>query len=231
MASLVMTTSSNSICTSSHEKTEQQPQQHQQQHQQLVGPSNENNNNNNNNSSSSTLLAQQYGGRHVGGWVDRLPACVIPYVQLSRLSPPAALLLILFPHFFGILHAAIVLLSSSSSSSSSSSIETAVALVPAMLRACAIVVAGCFFASNAAHAWNDLIDAPLDRLVARTRDRPVARGAISPRAAFLFAASQALLAALLLRAAGPGTDHHPWLRLLRKVPLRLAALGLESVTF
>ncbi|AEO60785.1 hypothetical protein MYCTH_2096317 [Thermothelomyces thermophilus ATCC 42464] len=125
------------------------------------------------------LLAQQYGGGHVGGWVDRLPASVIPYVQLARLSPPAGLLLIFFPHFFGILHAAIVLLSAAA----------------AILRACAITLAGSFFSSNAAHAWNDLVDAPMDRQVARTRGRPVARGAISPLGAFLFAVSQALLAA------------------------------------
>src|SRR5438105_263562 len=54
-------------------------------------------------------LAQQYGGQHAGAWVDRLPAAVIPYIQLTRLSPPAGLLLIFLPHLFGILHAAIVL--------------------------------------------------------------------------------------------------------------------------
>ena len=42
-------------------------------------------------------LAQQYGGSHSGGWVGRLPASWVPYVQLARLSPPAALFLIYFP--------------------------------------------------------------------------------------------------------------------------------------
>ncbi|KAL2177754.1 UbiA prenyltransferase family-domain-containing protein [Thermothelomyces heterothallicus CBS 202.75] len=144
------------------------------------------------------LLAQQYGGGHVGGWVDRLPASVIPYVQLARLSPPAGLLLIFFPHFFGILHAAIVLLSSRGSSNGGD--DGGDVPGPAILRACAITLAGSFFSSNAAHAWNDLVDAPMDRQVARTRGRPVARGAISPLGAFLFAASQALLAAGVLAA-------------------------------
>ncbi|KAK0705901.1 UbiA prenyltransferase family-domain-containing protein [Lasiosphaeria miniovina] len=127
-------------------------------------------------------LAQQYGGKHVGGWVSRLPASWVPYVQLTRLSPPAALALIYFPHFFGALLAAILRGSP----------------VAAVLRACAVLLVGSFFFSNAAHAWNDLVDAPLDAAVARTRTRPIPRGAISPRAAFVFTATQAVGAAAVL---------------------------------
>ncbi|KAK3370757.1 putative prenyltransferase [Lasiosphaeria ovina] len=127
-------------------------------------------------------LAQQYGGKHVGGWVSRLPASWVPYVQLTRLSPPAALALIYFPHFFGVLLAAILCGSP----------------VTAVLRACAVLLVGSFFFSNAAHAWNDLVDAPLDAAVARTRARPIPRGAISPRAAFVFTATQAVGAAAVL---------------------------------
>ncbi|KAI0179264.1 UbiA prenyltransferase [Hypoxylon sp. FL1284] len=149
-------------------------------------------------------LSQQYGGIHKGGWVDRVPASWVPYIQLARLSPPVALLLIFFPHVFGALHAA------------------AHASGSPVAPSCALLLAGSFFFSNAAHAWNDIVDAPLDARVARTRSRPVVRGAVSRRAALVFAASQACVAALFLvlpsppaavKAAVPtvlGTAYYPW---------------------
>lgn len=127
-------------------------------------------------------LSTQYGGIHAQGWVSLLPPSWIPYVQLSRLSPPAALLLIWFPHLFGALHAA--------SDLGLSLWELA--------RVSALLLVGSVFYSNAAHAWNDLIDAPIDRQILRTKKRPIVRGAISPKAAFLFTVSQAIGAALLL---------------------------------
>ncbi|KAK3935421.1 UbiA prenyltransferase family-domain-containing protein [Diplogelasinospora grovesii] len=113
-------------------------------------------------------LAQQYGGGHAGGWVERLPSSWIPYVQLARLSPPAALFLIFIQQ-----------------------------RAPAtdVLQACLVMFVGSFFASNAAHAWNDLVDADLDSSVARTKMRPIPRGAIPARGAFVFAVSQAVAAA------------------------------------
>lgn len=129
-------------------------------------------------------LSQHYGGVHAGGWVDFLPSSWIPYIQLARLSPPAALFLIYFPHFFGLLHAA-------------NTHRDSVADVD-VIRTSLLLFGGSFFFSNAAHGWNDLIDAPIDRLIARTRNRPIARGAISPRAAFIFTASQACGAASFL---------------------------------
>lgn len=152
-----------------------------------------------------TALAQQYGGGHVGGWVARLPPTWIPFVQLARLSPPAAIALIYFPHFFGVIHAAILQRSP----------------VPQVLAAAALMLGGTFFFSNAAHAWNDLIDAPIDAAVARTSKRPIPRGAVTHRAAFLFAASQAVGAAVFLYLlpagslvyAAPnivGTTYYPW---------------------
>lgn len=122
-------------------------------------------------------LAQQYGGRHSGKWVSHLPESWIPYVQLARLSPPAGLALIYFPHLFGALLAAVI----------RDSPPTHV------IRTCAILLPWSLFFSNAAHAWNDIIDAPLDAAVARTRQRPIPRGAVSARSAFIFALSQALL--------------------------------------
>ncbi|OTA81550.1 hypothetical protein M434DRAFT_85456 [Hypoxylon sp. CO27-5] len=127
-------------------------------------------------------LAQQYGGSHTGSWVGHLPSTWIPYVQLARLSPPAGVFLVFFPHLFGIIHAAIMQRSS----------------IQPTLRACALMMGASFFLSNAIHGWNDLVDAPVDKLVVRTRGRPIVRGAISPSAAFIFTITQAFLAAAFL---------------------------------
>ncbi|KAK3685172.1 UbiA prenyltransferase family-domain-containing protein [Podospora appendiculata] len=128
-------------------------------------------------------LSQQYGGLHAGSWVDLLPASWIPYVQLSRLSPPVGFFLIVFPHLFGVMHAACV--------HGHGGIEHAA-------RVSLLLVGGSFFCNNASHAWNDLVDAPIDAQIARTKMRPIPRGAISRRAALVFAISQAVGAAVSL---------------------------------
>ncbi|EUC42421.1 hypothetical protein COCMIDRAFT_103530 [Bipolaris oryzae ATCC 44560] len=150
-------------------------------------------------------LSKQYGGVHSEGWVNRLPSSWIAYVQLSRLSPPAALFLIFFPHLFGVIRAANTL------------------NVPAteVIRTCLLLFGGSFFCSNASHAWNDLVDAPIDKAIARTKTRPIPRGAITPLAAFIFAVSQAtgalsflyFLPAESAKAAIPtviGTIYYPY---------------------
>ncbi|KAM7203268.1 UbiA prenyltransferase family domain containing protein [Rhypophila sp. PSN 637] len=127
-------------------------------------------------------LSQQYGGVHAGGWVDLFPESWIPFIQLSRLSPPAGLFLIYFPHFFGAIHAANI--------HDITILETA--------RISLLLLGGSFFCNNASHAWNDLMDADIDAKIARTHTRPIPRGAISKRAALLFAGSQAIGAAIFL---------------------------------
>lgn len=129
-------------------------------------------------------LAQQYGGLHTGKWVSALPASWIPYVQLARLSPPAGVCLVLFPHVFGLFHAYII----------------QPLPLDETLRVAALLVAGSFFFSNAVHGWNDLVDAPIDALVARTKDRPIVRGAVSPGGALIFTVSQGMMAAAVLLA-------------------------------
>ncbi len=127
-------------------------------------------------------VACQYGGNSKSAWVVRLPDSWLPYVQLARLSPPAGLCLIYFPHLFGVLHAAVL--------GESSLFQT--------LQMSALLLFGSFFVSNAIHIWNDLIDAPLDSLVERTRLRPIPRGAVSPSAALVFTLTQAFGATLFL---------------------------------
>ncbi|KAF2640641.1 putative prenyltransferase [Massarina eburnea CBS 473.64] len=127
-------------------------------------------------------LTDQYGGNSKKGWLAHLPDHWLPYVQLARLSPPVGLFLIYFPHTFGLLYAAI--------RQHSLPLEVA--------HAALLLFGGSFFVSNAIHIWNDLIDAPLDAQVERTRNRPIPRGAVSTKAALVYTASQTLGAALFL---------------------------------
>ncbi|MCJ1405576.1 hypothetical protein MMC11_008804 [Xylographa trunciseda] len=130
----------------------------------------------------SNALSQQYGGNHKTGWLAYLPDSWLPYVQLARLSPPAGLFLIYFPHAFGLLHAATLKRSSPD----------------VVLGAAGLMFGASFFFSNAVHIWNDLIDARLDALVERTRNRPIPRGAVTTFAATVFTVTQATGAAVFL---------------------------------
>lgn len=125
---------------------------------------------------------KQFHGLHMGVWVNLLPSSWIPFIRLARLIPPVPVLLIFFPHVFGLIHAAVIHEIPSSS----------------IIRTCYILLGGSFFLSNAIHAWNDLIDSPIDKLVPRTRNRPIPQGVITPRAAFVFTVSQAVAAACCL---------------------------------
>lgn len=129
-----------------------------------------------------TSLAHHYSGNQKSSWVAFLPRSWLPYVQLARLSPPVGLFLIFFPHIFGILYAAIL--------QQSPPLQ--------LLQTSATVFCGSFFVSNAIHTWNDLVDAPLDARVERTRNRPIPRGAVSPVAALVFTITQAIGAMILL---------------------------------
>jgi 4-hydroxybenzoate polyprenyltransferase len=96
--------------------------------------------------------------------------------------PPVGLFLIYIPHSFGLLYAAIRQRAE-----------------PSDVASAAILLFGAsFFVSNAIHIWNDLVDAPLDAKVERTRNRPIPRGAVSWTAAITFTATQACGAALFL---------------------------------
>jgi 4-hydroxybenzoate polyprenyltransferase len=150
-------------------------------------------------------IFQQYGGGHTGTWVNGLNQSWIPYVKLARLSPPIAVLLIYIPHLFGVFHAAIVYQ------------QPPLYILEVSLK----LLGGSLFFSNAAHAWNDLIDAPIDRQVSRTENRPIARGDITPMAGLLFTMVQGLLAASFLLCLSPrtakatiptivGTLYYPW---------------------
>lgn len=69
-----------------------------------------------------------------------------------------------------------------------------------------IILAGTILCSNASHAWNDFVDAPLDALVSRTRMHPVPRGDISRGAAVMFVLFNALAAIVRQAVVNKGPE-------------------------
>lgn len=66
-----------------------------------------------------------------------------------------------------------------------------------------------FFGSNTGHAFNDAVDKPFDRMTARTRKRPVARGDITRCTALAFAALNLSGLILVIFAFSPrGTERY-----------------------
>ncbi len=111
------------------------------------------------------------------GWIARLPAGVRPYARLARLDRPAGSWLLFWPCAWGLALAGGL-----------------VSHWPLLLwfgaGALAMRAAGC--------VWNDIVDRDLDAQVARTRDRPVASGAVSVRAALAFAVALSLVGLVVL---------------------------------
>lgn len=162
-----------------------------------------------------------------------LPKSWIPYIQLARLSPPVGVCLVLFPHVFGFLHGLLLLKSATPLPPAapiqspnvpswnwvwlSSNLPTRLSfsafsfsypqgIAAQLIQPAALLVVGSFFLSNAIHGWNDLIDAPYDALVARTRERPVVRGAVSKTGALLFTVTQGVASAALLTILLPNPE-------------------------
>lgn len=149
------------------------------------------------------------------------PAAWLPYFQLMRLDRPHGILYFYLPHLFGVLHAA-----------TTTNVEPL-----EVFRVSAILFVAVIPMRGAVCAWNDLIDAPLDRQVERTKHRPIARGAISPSAAMVFIVAQALCAAawLLLLPfncavytipAIAGSIFYPWSKRVTDCPQLVCALTL-----
>ena len=107
---------------------------------------------------------------------------LLPYVQLMRLDRPHGLLYFYLPHLYGALHGA-----------------TTTGARPARLSTTAFtLMLATIFVRGAVCSWNDLVDAPFDRQVTRTKNRPIARGAITAPAAMAFIVLQAITAASFL---------------------------------
>lgn len=116
------------------------------------------------------------------GILSYMPRSWVPFAQLMRLDKPGGYYLFAFPHFVGSVHAACLV-----------SLPWA-----EVLRVNAMLGLGCVFVRGAECTWNDYLDADFDRQVSRTRTRPIARGAVSSRAAYIFTAANATAAAAFL---------------------------------
>ena len=113
----------------------------------------------------------------VSSWIDRLPARAQAYARLARLDRPAGSWLLFWPCAWGL------------------------ALAGALPSQWALLLwfaAGSVAMRAAGCVWNDIVDRDLDAQVERTRQRPVASGAISVRAALVYAVLLCLVGLVVL---------------------------------
>lgn len=111
------------------------------------------------------------------GLVAALPRSWIPYAELVRLDKPTGTYYLFFPTLFSTLLAA----------------PMATGIAPMQVFGTAgLFFAGALIMRGAGCAINDLWDRNLDPHVERTKFRPIARGALSPRNAVLFTGTQLL---------------------------------------
>ena len=113
----------------------------------------------------------------VKSWIDLLPAGAQTYARLARLDRPAGTWLLFWPCIAGL------------------ALAGGLQLAPWLVLwfgfgSIAMRGAGC--------VWNDIVDRDLDAQVERTRDRPVASGRISVRAALAFAVALSLIGLVVL---------------------------------
>lgn len=110
------------------------------------------------------------------GILGLLPRSLVPYGELARLDKPAGTYYLFAPCLFGTLLAA--------------SYATPVASLGQIVSTSALFLSGAFIMRGAGCTINDLWDRKLDPLVARTRLRPIARGAVTPFQAMTFLGAQ-----------------------------------------
>ena len=94
---------------------------------------------------------------------------ILPWIELLRLNR-AGFFYPLLPHLYGVILAGIILKSSPLH----------------ILRTSLFLSIATMWLTVTVNAWDDLLDERYDRLVERTKNRPIPRGAISKRAAFTF---------------------------------------------
>ncbi len=116
-----------------------------------------------------------------GNWVDsRAPAWLRPYLRLARLDRPIGSWLLLIPCWWSLGLAAVH------------------AGQPVSLWHAVLFLIGAFAMRGAGCTWNDIVDRDLDRLVERTRSRPIPSGQVSVAAAAVFLVAQALIGLAVL---------------------------------
>jgi 4-hydroxybenzoate polyprenyltransferase len=117
-----------------------------------------------------------------GNWVDGLaPAWSRPYLRLARLDRPIGSWLLLMPCWWSAGLAAVA----------------AGAAGPNPWHVLLFFI-GAFAMRGAGCTWNDIVDRDLDRLVERTRSRPIPSGQVTVRQAAAFLVLQALVGLAVL---------------------------------
>ena len=118
-------------------------------------------------------------------WVDRFaPEVLKPWLKLGRFDRPIGIWLLFLPGLMGLVAVRPLGLD----------MHLWVRIVEFALGAALMRAAGC--------AYNDLIDRDIDKLVERTRNRPIASGAISPKAAMAYIVAFSLISLLILLDLG-----------------------------
>ncbi|MBV9557537.1 MAG: 4-hydroxybenzoate octaprenyltransferase [Pseudolabrys sp.] len=116
-----------------------------------------------------------------GNWVDRLaPQLARPYLRLARLDRPIGSWLLLMPCWWSLGLAGM-----------------RAQATPSIWHILLFFI-GAFAMRGAGCTWNDLIDRDLDKLVERTRSRPIPSGQVTPRQAAIFLVAQALVGLAVL---------------------------------
>jgi 4-hydroxybenzoate polyprenyltransferase len=116
-----------------------------------------------------------------GNWVDTLaPAMSRPYLRLARFDRPIGAWLLLIPCWWSLGLAAMH------------------AKVMPSIWHLTLFFVGAFVMRGAGCTWNDLVDQDIDKLVERTRSRPIPSGQVSIVQATAFMLSQALIGLLVL---------------------------------
>jgi len=116
-----------------------------------------------------------------GNWVDGLaPPFARPYLRLARLDRPIGSWLLLMPCWWSVGLAGM-----------------RVEHFPSLWHIVLFFI-GAFAMRGAGCTWNDLVDRNLDRLVERTRSRPIPSGQVTVAEATAFMVAQALIGFLVL---------------------------------
>ena len=155
------------------------------------------------------LLSTPY--RVTSTHLSYLQAQCIPFIELFRLNKPIGILYLYFPCLIGTLAVATI-----------SDIPSA-----HLLRVNLLLFLSSTTLRSAGCSWNDTLDQELDRKVARTRTRPLARGAIRTPAAHVCTSAMLLLFFALQRQLPFSPQHSatPKLCVYYSVPF-VAATGM-----
>lgn len=112
-----------------------------------------------------------------GNWVDRIaPHPTRPYLRLARADRPIGMWLLMFPCWWSLALA-----------------ELTMERAFPNLASLALFALGAFVMRGAGCAYNDWVDRDFDARVARTANRPIPSGQVTPDAALVFACSLSLI--------------------------------------